>query len=79
MRSLIDKLNNLAERLANKNLLIESKSCKEIIQLFAKSAVEVEPYGSVNQPMEPLAWLDQECDHNFDADECPACGKSLTE
>jgi hypothetical protein len=71
-------LRNLEIKLRKKGFVQEANRCLNILNKIAKNPVEIEPYGSVNQPMESLSFMEEECDHSLDADDagqCPVCGK----
>lgn len=76
---MIKKLQLLQEKLIELGLVREADRCSAIIRLAKSSNTRVDPYDNISSPMDPVAWLDQECDHDFDADICPVCGKNLVE
>ena len=73
-----DRLRKLAFHLLDIGLMEESSLCSSIVVRLGKEGnSRTEPYGSMSDPMTPLAWAEEECTHEFDADQCPVCGKML--
>lgn len=70
------KLRTLKRALLAKKLFEEA----ELIEHIAKgSTLDSDPYNAIASPMDPLAWLNEECSHDFNDDPCPMCGKKVGE
>lgn len=75
-----DKFRKLALILLNKGLLRESDVCFDVLRkLGTGSTIKTNPYTSiVTDPMDRVSGvLEQECDCDFDAEQCPVCGRLI--
>ena len=75
---MIARLKRLEVHLRKSGLIQEANVCSQIMKKYSmESNTRSQPYGSIASPMTPLAWVEEECTHEFDADQCPVCGKML--
>lgn len=66
----------LEKRLRSKGLVHEADACLRIFTAM-ESNTRANPYGNISNPMSQVSWADEECTHEFNADQCPVCGKMM--
>lgn len=74
------RLRLLENRLRDLGLIFEADICNSLLLKMAKSSnTQIDPYGNMSDAMSGIAMMNEQCDHNFGEDTCPACGKRLVE